>query len=77
MFGLEGTADKGADRIIDTRRALDDGRYRLRNRHIHVGGAGKVVSGNYRDTLTVTIAPKAAATATTSGGECSGLSGQF
>ena len=41
------------------------------------GGAGKVVSGNYRDTLTVTIAPKAAATATTSGGECSGLSGQF
>ena len=43
----------------------------------HVDGAGKVVSGNYRDTLTVTIAPKAAATATTSGGECSGLSGQF
>ena len=41
------------------------------------GGAGKVVSGNYRDTLTVTISPKAAATATTSGGECSGLSGQF
>lgn len=41
------------------------------------GGAGKVVNANYRDTLTVTIAPKAATTSTTSGGECSGLSGQF
>lgn len=41
------------------------------------GGAGKVVSPNYLDTLTVTIAPKAALTAPTSGGECSGLSGQF
>jgi hypothetical protein len=41
------------------------------------GGAGKVVSANYRDTLTVTITPKAATTSTTSGGECAGLSGQF
>lgn len=41
------------------------------------GGAGKLVSANYRDTLTVTISPKASTTSTTSGGECMNLSGQF
>ena len=40
------------------------------------GGVGKLVSPDYRDTLTVTITPRAAGTATT-GGECASLSGSF
>lgn len=40
------------------------------------GGVGKVVSPDYRDTLTVTITPRAAATAIT-GGECANRSGAF
>ena len=41
------------------------------------GGAGKLPSPDYRDLLTVTIAPLAAMTPPTSPGECSNLSGQF
>ena len=41
------------------------------------GGAGKLPSPDYRDLLTVTIAPLAASTPITSPGECSNLSGQF
>jgi hypothetical protein len=41
------------------------------------GGNGKTTAANYLDTLTVTIAPQAIGTATTSGGECAALSGTF
>ena len=41
------------------------------------GGTGKTVSPAYRDTLTVTLSPKIAGTAPTSGGECTNLQGQF
>jgi hypothetical protein len=41
------------------------------------GGNGKTTAANYLDTLTVTIAPQAVGTVTTSGGECMSLSGQF
>ena len=43
------------------------------------GGAGKLPSPTYRDTLTVTIAPLAAGTGSTTpaGADCSTLSGQF
>ena len=41
------------------------------------GGVGRLPSPVYRDTLTVTISPLAAGTATTSPGECANLSGTF
>lgn len=41
------------------------------------GGTGKLPSPAYRDTLTVTISPRAASVSPTSGGECAALSGQF
>lgn len=41
------------------------------------GGAGKVVSADYRDTLTVTLSPLIDTAIPNSGGPCDGLSGQF